>query len=57
MDKELNSWIFNFNSYTDTWRAVKREDYQLLFNDPQDERVLKSKKIETIIEFITKQTK
>jgi len=52
-NEQLYQWIFNYNPYTQDWRAVKREDYIQLFSD-NDEIVLKSSKIDTLVEIIKK---
>ncbi len=53
-NEQLNNWIFFYSPYQETWKACKREDYGELFNDIENEKVLKSKKIETLVEYITK---
>ena len=52
-NEELYQWIFSFNPYEGSWRAVKREDYLKLFSN-EDEIVLKSSKIDTLIGIIGK---
>lgn len=47
-------WIFHFNIYTKQWNAVLRDDYKLLFSNSTSDKVLKSGKIETLIEVIHK---
>lgn len=52
--KRLNDWIFHYNIYTKQWNAVKRENYGLLFNNVNNEKVLKSPNFEDIVSFIVK---
>ncbi len=51
----LLNWIFNFNPNTQEWRACKRDNYLELFSNNGSVHILKSKKIDTLVEFITKQ--
>ena len=53
-NEALLDWIFNYNPYDQTWRACKREDYLLLFSNPKRDEILKSSKIETLIDVIVK---
>jgi hypothetical protein len=52
--KNLTGWVFVYNEYTEYWQAARREDYNLLWNVISSDKVLKSKKIETLIEIIIK---
>ncbi len=52
--ERLEGWVFTWNSFTETWQAVRREDYNLLFNDYSNNKVLRSKSIETLQELIIK---
>ena len=52
--EQLNQYIFNYNSHSDEWRAVKRDNYLELFSNNDSKNILKSKKIEVLIEYITK---
>jgi hypothetical protein len=54
MDK-LNNWLFNYCSTTNLWRAVKRDESHLMFNDYLNPNVLKSTEITTLIELIVKE--
>lgn len=54
-NEQLLNWIFNYNPYTQEWRGCKREDYLALFSQEDNENLLKSRDIKTLIEFITKE--
>lgn len=53
-NKNLDEWLFNYSSDSGLWRAVRRDDQFLLFNDVSNEKVLKSKELNTLIEGIYK---
>ena len=48
----LHNFIFHYNSITKNWEAVNRDDYHLLFSDNGNDKVLKSKSIDTLRELI-----
>lgn len=50
----LHNWVFHYNQYTDLWNAARREDYNLLFSNLKSDRVLKSRRVETLTELIAK---
>lgn len=50
----LYDWVFNYNPYTDKWRAAKRDNYTDLFSKSLEDTVLSSSRIETLVELITK---
>ena len=50
--ENLHGWIFTYNQYESNWMAVKRDDFPLLFSDIKNKNILKSNKIETLIEII-----
>lgn len=52
--EKIHGYVFTYNDYTKRWYAVKREDYSLLFSDIKNKKVIKSDKIETLIEVIIK---
>ncbi len=52
--KRLAGWVFIYNEYTGHWQAATRENTKLLYNDSQNEAVLKSKNINTLFEIIRK---
>lgn len=53
MNKNLHDWLFHYNIYTNKWEAVKRDNYSELFSGDKG-NVLKSSRIETLIELISK---
>lgn len=53
-NNELYGYLFTFNPYTETWLACKRDNYHELFTNQESENILKSKSVNTLIEFITK---
>lgn len=54
MNKEvLYDFVFNFNPYTQKWNAVKRENYNELFNGDKG-NVISSSSISTLEELIVK---
>jgi len=52
--ENINGWVIHKNAYTGTYNAVKREDFNLLFNDVNNPKVLKSKSFNTLEEIINK---
>lgn len=50
--KRLSGWVFMYNEYTNNWQAAKREDAKLLYNDINNEKVLKSRSLETLFYII-----
>ena len=53
-NEKLYDWVFHFSPYTNKWAAVKREDYNLLFNDFNSPKVLRSSSITTLQTLINK---
>ena len=53
MKEVFNDWVFRFNPYTKNWYAATRENYRKLQNDIENETVIKSSKIETLIDLIS----
>ena len=50
----LNEWVFHFNPFTKTWAAIHRSDYLEYWNNQKSKKVLRSSKIETLIELLVK---
>lgn len=50
--KNINGWVFTYNEYRGIWMAAKREDYNLLFSDMANPKVLSSRDIVTLQEII-----
>lgn len=50
----LYGWVFAYNPYTKQWYAAKREDYYKLWNEKDGDGLLKSGRIETLVELIVK---
>jgi len=48
------SYIYSFNPYENVWRACKREHYLELFSNNDSKNVLKSSKIDTLVDIINK---
>lgn len=51
---KLHGYVFTYNDITKRWYATTRDNYPLLFSDIQNKKVLKSNRIETLIEMIFK---
>ena len=47
-------YVLHFNPYTNVWNAIPRDKYNEYWNDINTKGVLSSKKVETLIELITK---
>lgn len=52
--EHLYDWVFNYNPYRKEWRAVKRDNYHLMFSNGNYRDVLKSSDINTLFEIISK---
>jgi hypothetical protein len=50
--KNLYNWVINYNPYTETWRAVKRENYNLLFSAVNSPLIIKATTIEVLIDVL-----
>lgn len=48
----LNEWIFHFNPHRKVWEAATRSNYNQIFSGGED--VLRSSKIETLVEIVNK---
>ena len=55
--ENLYNYVFWFNPYTNTWYAIETKDYNAFMSGylVDKEEVLKSSKVETLIEVIAKQ--
>ena len=51
-NNEIHGWVFT--KIGDTWIAATRDDYNYIWNDINHEHLLKSSKMETLIEIIIK---
>ena len=52
-DNNLYNWLFHKNTHTGNWRAVRREDANRLFSEPEA-NFLFSKSFETLEQLIIK---
>lgn len=52
--ENLYMYVLHFNPYNGLWNAIPRDKYNEYWNDINTKGVLSSKKIETLIELITK---
>ena len=52
--ENLYMYVLHFNPYTNVWNAIPRDKYNEYWNDINTKGVLSSKKVETLIELITK---
>lgn len=50
----LYDWIFHFNSYANLWAAIPRDSYTEYWDRHDHPNVLKSSKLETLIEILHK---
>lgn len=53
-NEEVSNWVFNKCSVTGSWRAARRSDINVMFNDFNSVKVIKSKDIAVLIELINK---
>lgn len=49
----LHNWLFTYNSYTENYRACKREDYLRFFSEPE-ENFIRSKSLQDLEDLIIK---
>lgn len=49
---ELYNYIFHYNHYTELWNAIPREMYNKYWDNDDNESILKSKSITTLLELI-----
>lgn len=52
--EELQQYVFHFNPFNKTWYAIPRDLYTEYWSNPNVKGVLKSSKINTLIELISK---
>ena len=52
MKEVLNDWIFHYCPYSKKWKSSTRENMKDLFNNVDSKNVIKSSKIETLVELI-----
>ena len=50
--EQLYNYVFHYNHYTELWNAIPREMYNKYWDDDDNETVLKSKSITTLLELI-----
>lgn len=54
LDYIFNDWVFHYCPYSVKWKAATRDNMKDLFNNSNSDKVIKSNKIETLIELIQK---
>jgi hypothetical protein len=54
MKENLQQWVFVYNPYQEQWQAAMRKDMNELWNNSQSNKVLRSKKIQTLENLIIK---
>lgn len=50
----LEDWVFHYNSHNDQWSAIPRDLYTEYWNDYQNDGILKSKNLNTLLELLHK---
>lgn len=50
----LQGWVFHFNPYNKIWNAIPREHYLDYWSGDNDDKIIKSHSIDTLIEIILK---
>lgn len=50
----LQDWVFHYNDYTKAWAAIPRDLYNEYWSDYSHPKILRSKRVETLIELIHK---
>jgi hypothetical protein len=53
-EENLYDYVFHYNPYDKVWSAIPRESQHSYWNGNPSEDVIKSSKIETLVELITK---
>jgi len=54
--KNLYGYVFWYNSYEETWYAIETKNYvEFMSDSTKRDKTLKSSKIETLIELISKE--
>ncbi len=54
MNEYQQQWLYHFSPYEGIWKACKREHYLELFSNNNSKNVLKSSKIDTLVEIVNK---
>lgn len=52
--QQLEGWEFIYSPHINKWLTTQRENRNLLYNDMDNKKVLKSSKITTLIDLIIK---
>lgn len=50
----LEDWVFHFNSFTNHWAAIPRDNYTDYWNDYKHSSVLRSKHLNTLLDLLHK---
>ena len=53
-NEHIDGWVFTYSPHDEKQKAVNRDNYSKLWSDVNNEAVIKSSKVETLIEIITK---
>jgi len=54
MNDNQIQWVYTYNPFEEIWKACKREHYLELFSNNNSKNVLKSNKIDTLVDIINK---
>lgn len=52
--ENLYNYVLHYNHFTKLWNAIPRDKYTEYWSDRKTEGILSSKKLETLIELITR---
>lgn len=52
--KEYYNYVFHFNYHKQLWNAIPRDLYKEYWNEPDDTRIIKAERIESLLEVITR---
>lgn len=50
----LEDWVFHYNIHIDKWAAIPRDNYHDYWNDFSNPNIIRSSKIETLLELLHK---
>lgn len=50
----LEDWVFHYNIHADKWAAIPRDHYHDYWNDFSHPSIIRSSKIETLLELLHK---
>jgi len=50
----LFDWVFHYNHHTDVWTAIPRDYYVHYWNGRSEERMVRSRSIQTLVDLITR---